>query len=79
MAVTRRQRYTAARARIKKNSNRVSLRQKENVMSWTNRKQAFITIVAAILAARKLSSVPPNNPASVAAIADAVSDARKIR
>jgi hypothetical protein len=43
-----------------------------------NRKQAVIAIVAAILAARKLSTVPPNGPAHVAAIADAVADARKI-
>jgi hypothetical protein len=43
-----------------------------------NRKQAVIAIVAAILAARKLSTVPPNSPAYVAAIADAVADARKI-
>ena len=38
-----------------------------------NRKQAVIAIVAAILAARKLSTVPQNSPA-----ADAVADARKI-
>jgi hypothetical protein len=37
-----------------------------------------IAIVAAILAARKLSTVPPNSPAAVAAIADAVSDAKRI-
>jgi hypothetical protein len=43
-----------------------------------NRKQAVIAIVAAILAARRLSTVPPNSPAYVAAIADAVADARKI-
>jgi urease gamma subunit len=43
-----------------------------------NRKQAVIAIVAAILAARKLSSVPQNSPAAVAAIADAVTDARRI-
>ena len=43
-----------------------------------NRKQAVIAIVAAILAARKLSTVPPNSPAAVAAIADAVSDAKRI-
>jgi hypothetical protein len=43
-----------------------------------NRKQAIIAIVAAILAARKLSTVPPNSPAYVAAIADAVADARRI-
>ena len=43
-----------------------------------NREQAVIAIVAAILAARKLSTVPPNSPAYVAAIADAVSDARRI-
>ena len=44
----------------------------------TNRKQAVIAIVAAILAARKLSTVPQNSPAYVAAIADAVADARRI-
>jgi hypothetical protein len=43
-----------------------------------NRKQVVIAIVAAILAARKLSSVPPNSPAGVAAITDAVADARRI-
>ena len=43
-----------------------------------NRKQAVIAIVAAILAARKLATVPQNSPAYVAAIADAVADARKI-
>jgi len=43
-----------------------------------NRKQAVILIVAAILAARKLATVPQNSPAAVAAIADAVSDARRI-
>jgi hypothetical protein len=37
-----------------------------------------IAIVAAILAARKLATVPPNSPAYVVAIADAVSDAKKI-
>jgi hypothetical protein len=37
-----------------------------------NRKQAVIAIVAAILAARKLSSVPQNSPAYVAAIVDPV-------
>jgi integrase len=37
-----------------------------------------IAIVTAILAARKLSTVPQNSPAYVAAIADAVSDARRI-
>jgi hypothetical protein len=36
-----------------------------------NRKQAVIAIAAAILAARKLATVPPNSPAAVAAIADA--------
>jgi hypothetical protein len=43
-----------------------------------NRKQSVIAIVAAILAARKLAAVPQNSPAAVAAIADAVADARKI-
>jgi hypothetical protein len=43
-----------------------------------NRRQAVIAIVAAILAARKLATVPQNNPAHVAAIADAVADARRI-
>jgi hypothetical protein len=43
-----------------------------------NRKQAVVAIVAAILAARKLSSFPPNSPAAVAAIANAVADARRI-
>ena len=42
-----------------------------------NRKQAVIAIVAAIPAARKLATVPQNSPAHVAAIADAVSDAKK--
>jgi hypothetical protein len=37
-----------------------------------------IAIAAAILAARKLSTVPRNSPAYVAAIADAVADARRI-
>jgi hypothetical protein len=43
-----------------------------------NRKQAVIAIVAAILAARKLATVPPSSPEYVAAIADAVSDAKRI-
>ena len=42
------------------------------------RKQAVISIAAAILAARKLATVPRNSPAYVAAIADAVADARRI-
>jgi hypothetical protein len=42
------------------------------------RKQAVIAIVAAILAAPKLSTVPQNSPDYVAAIGDAVADARKI-
>jgi hypothetical protein len=37
-----------------------------------------IAIVAAILAARKLSTVAPNSSAAVATIADAVSDAKRI-
>lgn len=43
-----------------------------------NRRQAVNAIVAAILVARKLSPVPQNSPAYVAAIADAVADARRI-
>ena len=43
-----------------------------------NRKQAVIAIVAAILPARKLATVPQNSPAYVAAIADAVADVRRI-
>jgi hypothetical protein len=43
-----------------------------------NRKQAIIAVVAAILAARKLSTVPQNSPAYVATIADAVADATRI-
>jgi hypothetical protein len=42
------------------------------------RKSAIIAVCASILAARKLATVPRNSPAYVAAIADAVSDARKI-
>lgn len=42
-----------------------------------NRKQAIIAIVAAILVARKSSTLPPNSPAYVAAIADAVADAEE--
>ena len=38
----------------------------------------MIAIVAAILAARKLSTVPRNSPAYVAAIANAVADAKRI-
>jgi hypothetical protein len=49
-----------------------------NTIVEPNRKQAVIAIVAAILAARKLATVPQNSPAYVAAIADAVADARRI-
>jgi hypothetical protein len=40
------------------------------------RRKATVAIVAAILAPRKLATVPRNSPAYVAAISDAVSDAR---
>jgi hypothetical protein len=40
----------------------------------SNRKQGIIAVVAAILAARKLASVPRNSPAAVATISDAVAD-----
>jgi hypothetical protein len=43
-----------------------------------HRKQATIAIVAAILAARKLATVPDNSPAYVSTISNAVSDARRI-
>jgi len=43
-----------------------------------NRKSAIIAICAAILAARRLAVAPRNSPAYVAAISDAVTDARKI-
>jgi hypothetical protein len=42
------------------------------------RKSAIIAVCASILAARKLTTVPRNSPAYVAAIANAVSDARRI-
>jgi hypothetical protein len=42
------------------------------------RREITVAIVAAILAARKLATAPPNSPAYVAAIANAVSDAKKI-
>ena len=42
------------------------------------RKSAVIAVCAAILAARKLASIPRNSPAYVSAIADAVADARRI-
>jgi hypothetical protein len=42
------------------------------------RKSATIAICASILAARKLATVPRNSPAYVAAIADAVADAKRI-
>jgi hypothetical protein len=44
----------------------------------SNRKQSVIAIVAAILAARKLATVPRNSPAAVATISDAVADAKRI-
>jgi hypothetical protein len=43
-----------------------------------SRKSAVIAICASILAARKLATAPRNSPAYVSAIADAVSDARRI-
>jgi hypothetical protein len=43
-----------------------------------HRKQATIAIVAAILAARKLATLPDNSPAYVSTISNAVSDARRI-
>jgi len=42
------------------------------------RKSAIIAVSASILAARKLATVPRNSPACVAAIADAVANARRI-
>jgi hypothetical protein len=42
------------------------------------RKSAIIAVCASILAARKLATVPRGSPAYVAAIADAVADARRI-
>jgi len=42
------------------------------------RKSAIIAVCASILAARKLATVPKNSPAYVAAIADAITDAKKI-
>jgi len=51
-------------------------------MLWSGvdetRKSAIIAVCASILAARKLATVPKNSPAYIAAIADAVTDARKI-
>lgn len=43
-----------------------------------SRKSAIIAICAAILAARRLATAPRNSPAYVAAISDAVADARRI-
>jgi hypothetical protein len=43
-----------------------------------NSKSAIIAVCASILAARRLAIAPRNSPAYVAAIADAVTDARKI-
>jgi hypothetical protein len=42
------------------------------------RKSAIIAICAAILAARRIATAPRNSPAYVAAIADAVTDAKRI-
>jgi hypothetical protein len=42
------------------------------------RKSAVIAICASILAARKLAAAPRNSPTYLAAIADAVADARRI-
>lgn len=42
------------------------------------RKSAIIAVCASMLAARKLASAPRSSPAYVAAIADAVADARRI-
>jgi hypothetical protein len=42
------------------------------------RKSAIIAVCASILTARKLAAVPRNSPAYVAAIADAVVDAKRI-
>jgi hypothetical protein len=65
--------------------NRRTKAARLNRQSFTNpclvelhRKQAVVAIVAAILATRKLATVPQNSPAYVAAIADAVSGATKI-
>lgn len=43
-----------------------------------SRKSAIIAICTSILAAQKLATTPRNSPAYVAAIADAVADARRI-
>jgi len=47
-------------------------------MLWSGvdepRKSAIIAVCASILAARKLTTVPRNSPAYIAAIADAVAD-----
>jgi len=42
------------------------------------RKSAIIAVCASILAARKSATVPRNSPAYIAAIADAVADAKRI-
>ena len=42
------------------------------------RKSAIVAICASILAARKLATAPRNSPSYVAAIADAVADAKRI-
>jgi hypothetical protein len=59
-------------------SSAVAKLERRRYCRFVERKQVVIAIVAAILAARKLSSVPPNSPAGVAAITDAVADARRI-
>jgi hypothetical protein len=59
-------------------SSAVAKLKRRRYCRFVERKQVVIAIVAAILAARKLSSVPPNSPAGVAAITDAVADARRI-
>jgi hypothetical protein len=43
-----------------------------------DRKSAIIAICATILAARKLSTAPPNSPAEMSTISNAISMARKI-
>jgi hypothetical protein len=42
------------------------------------RKSAVIAICASILAARRLATAPRNSPVYVAAISDAVTDAKRI-
>jgi hypothetical protein len=59
-------------------SSAVAKLERRRYCRFVERKQVVIAIVAAILAARKLSSVPPNSPAGVAAITDAVADALRI-